>query len=336
MTPGVATFGTTQSGQSVRRIAIASDQLSASILTYGAALQDVRLRGTAHSLTVGSPDLRAYEGPMQYCGTIVGPVANRIGNARADIDGQTCHFDQNLGNHILHGGSAGTHAKIWTLTDHSPTHASLTLDLPYGQGGFPGNRQITARYDITATTLRLTLTATTDAATLMNLANHSFWRLDDAPTYSGHSLQIFADHYLPSAPSDNLPTGTISPVANTHLDFRQPRALTPKTDAPLDTNFCLSNSRQPLRQVARLTGTSGLKMDMATTEPGLQVFDGHILNLPYYPSNDGPPHRAYAGLALEAQFWPDAPNNPGFPEILLHPGDDWQQVTSWTFTTPRC
>lgn len=335
MTPGTEPCGQTAGGEDVHRVAISAGDLSAAILTLGCTLQDVRLAGIARSLTVGSPSLAAYQAEMGTCGSIVGPVANRIGNASATIDGRTWRFDAHYrGRHTLHGGSAATHSRIWRILDTGPDHASLGLDLPHGQGGFPGNRRITARYEIAAATLRLTLDATTDAATLMNLANHSYWRLDGAPTFAGQTLRIDADRYLPGTAEDVLPTGEIADVAGTRFDYRRGRALQAGAEGLLDTNFCLSNTRRPLRPVATLTGTSGLSMTLATTEPGLQVFDGHNLGLPRYPSNDGPPHRAYAGLALEAQFWPDAPNNPSFPSILLRPGADWRQITEWRFSRP--
>ncbi len=333
MTPGTDLFGQTAKGQDVHRIAISSGDLSAAILTHGCTLQDVRLSGIAHSLTIGSPDLRAYENEMGTCGSIVGPVGNRIGNARATIDGTTYQFDAHYnGKHTLHGGSAATHAQIWQIADTGPSHATLQLTLPDGHGGFPGTRRITAHWDVKDQTLRLTLDAETDAPTLMNLANHSYWRLSDTPTYLGHTLQVHADTYLPSTVEDVLPTGEIAEVANTRFDYRQPRPLQAGAEGLLDTNFCLSRTREPLREAATLTAPTGLSLTLATTEPGLQVFDGHILDLPAYASNDGPATQAYAGLALEAQFWPDAPNNPDFPSIILRPADPWRQITEWRFT----
>ncbi|MCG6902525.1 MAG: galactose mutarotase [Rhodobacter sp.] len=332
MTPGISIIGQTRTGETVHRVVLSDGALSASVLTLGVALQDVRLADVAHSLTVGSPSLAAYEDAMQTCGTIVGPVGNRIGNAHAVINGKACDFDANLnGRHTLHGGLAATHRKIWELADHQRDHALFHLTLPAGEGGFPGTRRLSARFDIAGPTLRLTLGAETDAPTLMNLANHSYWRLADQPDYSGLGVQIAADHYLPITAPDYLPTGEKRAVDNTRFDMRKTRRLDPATDGLWDNNFCLSQSRQPLRRVATLTGPTGLAMDMATTEPGLQVFDGHNLGRPDCPGNDGRAYVAHAGLALEAQFWPDAPNNPDFPDITLHPGDDWQQVTTWTF-----
>lgn len=331
MTP----FDTTTKGEPVHRITIANGPLSASILTLGVALQDVRLQGTPHSLTIGSPALAPYENEMQYCGTIVGPVANRIGGAAAQIDGKTHHFDANLnGQHTLHGGTSGTHSKVWTIADTGPAHCEFHLDLTHNAHGFPGNRYLSARYQITNTTLKLDLTAHTDAPTLMNLANHSYWRLTSEPSYAGQRLSIPADHYLPVTP-DALPTGEITPVQNTRFDFRNGRILQASSNEPLDTNFCLGTDRQPLREIAQLTCQNGLTLTMSSTEPGLQVFDGHNLNFPKISGNDGVPYLAFAGLALEAQFWPDAPNNPNFPDITLLPGTPYRQTTTWTFNSPR-
>lgn len=320
-------FGTTSDGTPVQRVRIASGRLSAAILTFGAALQDVRLSGVAHSLTVGSPSLAAYEGDMRYCGTVVGPVANRIGGAAARIGARLHRFDANENGNTLHGGRRGTQSRVWTLAGHGPAHAELHLHLPDGDGGFPGNRRLSARYDVDDAALTLTLAAETDAATLMNPANHSYWRLADEPDFCGHRLRIAADRCTPAGP-DGLPTGRIAPVAGTRQDFRAERVL---TTAPIDLNFCLSDGPRPLRPVAWLTAPSGLQLELATTAPGLQVFDGHILDMPDHPGNDGGAYGAHAGLALEPQSWPDAPNHAGFPQIELGPGQTWQQITRWTF-----
>ncbi len=328
----IETFGTTAHGETVQKITITDGSLTASILTFGAALQDVRLAGVPYPLTLGSPDLAAYEGEMCHAGTIMGPVANRIENASTEIDGKTYHFEKNfLDRHTLHGGSAGTHLKVWTLADHGPSDATLTLWLLDGDGGFPGTRHLTARFLVQDTTLSLALDATTDAPTLMNLANHSYWTLGPGATTHGHILTIHADRHLPSEPVTTLPTGTIAEVANTRFDYRQGRKLEDCTEGLLDTNFCLSDTSQPLRDIATLAAPDGISMTMASTEPGLQVFDGHILDYPDLSTTRGTAPVPYAGLALEAQFWPNAPHNPHFPAITLHPGQPWQQITTWTF-----
>lgn len=323
-TPGIAPFGTTASGQAVQRITLAMGPLSVALLTYGAILQSVRLAGVAHSLTLGSDRLADYEGPMHYHGALIGPVANRITGAAAEMDGRPHRFDANQDGRItLHSGQDGTHRRVWKLAELTETTASLAVDLPDGEGGFPGNRRLTARFSLHAdAVLRLDLSATTDAPTWINLANHSYWNLDGSPSWAGHRLWMPAEHYLP-VDSDLLPTGEVRAVADTEMDFRTAREITPGTPA-MDTNFCLAHQRRPLTPALRLTGTSGVTMEMATTEPGLQIYDGRGPRLPGSP--------AYEGLAIEAQFWPDAPHQPEFPDITLRPGALWQQRTEWRFS----
>ena len=201
----------------------------------------------------------------------------------------------------------------------------LTLDLPAGEGNFPGNRHVAAVFSVEdGNALRLNVTATTDALTLFNAANHSYWNLDGSENWAGHRLRIAADAYLPTTP-DFTPTGEICDVTGTAYDFRQTRAISP--GEPLfDNNFCLSSGPKALRDVLWLTGTSGLVMTIATTEAGIQVYDGR--------NAIRPGHAAHEGLAIEAQNWPDAPNHTGFPSIELKAGATYHQTTEWRFAKP--
>ncbi len=326
-------FGTGADGVRVDRLLLGAGDLSAAILTRGAILQDVRLKGVAHSLTLGFPDLAPYEGPMTSCGAVVGPVVNRIAGATAEIDGKRLEFEKNLnGRHVIHGGSTGTHRQIWRLEHHAPDEATLRLDLKDGEGGFPGNRTLRAAFSVLPPgTLRIVLTAETDAPTLMNLANHSYWRMDDAPTVAGQRLKIDADRYTERT-DEGLPSGEVVDVAGTRFDYREGRELDAGEAGIKDHNFCISETRVPLRPVAWLTGRSGVSMEMATTEPGLQVYDARNVNVPDHPTNDGPPAEPFCALALEAQHWADAPNQPHFPSIVLRPGESWRQETEWRFS----
>lgn len=319
----ITDFGQTSAGAQVQSITISAGDLRAEILTLGATLRHVALNGTAHSLTLGSVTLADYEDKMLYFGALVGPVANRITAAQTTLNGTKLQFDPNEKGNLLHGGSIGLHHKIWTIADVTPASVTLTLTLPDGEFGWPGTRHITARFKITApATLQLKITATTDAPTLMNIANHSYWNLDGSDHWQGHSLQIAADHTLP-VDAALLPTGEIAPVAGTPFDLRTPRVLTPG-QPPLDTNFCLSPAKQPLRDVATLTGASGLKMTLATTEPGLQIYDAQ---------RTARPHKTpYEGIAIEAQGWPDAPNHASFPSVQITPDHPYTQTTEWRFT----
>lgn len=326
MVPTAPHFGTTPEGTAVHKICLAAGGLTVSLLTLGAVVQSVRLAGIAHDLSPGSDHLPDYQGQMCHHGSLIAPVVNRLSHATAPINGRIHRFEANQdGRHTLHGGRAGSHLKVWHLADLGDAHAVLTLTLPDGEGGFPGNRRLTARFDLLPpATLRLDLTATTDAPTLMNPANHSYWNLDGTASWAGHSLRIVADHFLP-ATEDFRPTGEIRDVTGTAFDFRSPRRIQPGKPL-LDTAFCLSSRRQPLRDVLWLTGQSGVCLTVATTEPSIQVYDGR--------NALRPGHSRHEALAIEAQGWPDAPNHAGFPSIELAPGQTFRQITEWRLSPP--
>ncbi len=323
MQSGIETIGTTTSGVPVERITIAAGELTVSLLTLGAALRGVWLAGVPQNLTVGSDDVALYETAFRHHGTLIGPVANRITGAAARIAGVTHHFQPDPGSDLmLHSGPAGTHRKVWAVVDRSESHVTLGLTLPDGEGGFPGTRQVRATYRVSApATLRLEMAVTTDRATLINFASHAYWNLDGSATWFGHRLRIAADHYLPTTEAIT-PTGEIAAVAGTAFDFRAPRVA--ERDAPpLDTNFCVADRRRALTEVLELTGRSGVRMRLATTEPGIQIYDGRNVGAPGYP--------AYQAVAIEPQLWPDAPGHPGFPPIDLAPGEVYAPVSEWRF-----
>ncbi|WP_417264345.1 aldose epimerase family protein [Celeribacter sp.] len=325
-------FDKLQDGRTVHAITLSAGDLSATVLTYGAILNDVRLRGVPYGLTLGSSDIAAYEnGPMTYFGAIVGPVANRIAEAQAELDGETLEFDANEGPTTLHGGENGLHTEIWDIASLTATSLTLTLTLPHGKGGFPGKRFLTARYTVSApATLTLELTATTDAPTLINLANHAYWTLDGTTTTEGHVLQVFADRYLP-IDARLIPT-EITAVAGTAFDLREGRVLSPSAPQRYDHNFCLAETRGAVKPAAVLRGTSGVEMRMDTTEPGLQVFDAAPISSGNFAGHRGVPEIGFCGVALEAQGWPDAPNRPDFPSVRLDPDETYRQETRWQFS----
>jgi aldose 1-epimerase len=317
-------FGQLPDGHAVHRLTLSAGDLTVHLLTLGSILQQVWLTGVPHDLTLGSDRLDDYLNGMAWFGSIVGPVANRIGGARATVGGRPCQFESNfLGRHTLHSGAASVCHKVWTIAEQGPDHATLTVDLPDGDGGFPGNRRVTARWTVTApATLRLDITTTTDADTLVNLTNHSYWNLDGTPDWRGHTLRIAADR-VTAVDGDLIPTGALPDVADLSLDFRAARPPVPG-QPPIDHNFCLADARRAMTDVLWLTGTGGLTMTVATTEPGLQVYDG----LRGIRPGGGP----YEGLAIEAQGWPDAVHHAHFPSTLLPAGETVTQATEWRFT----
>ncbi|MCU0911126.1 MAG: galactose mutarotase [Rhodobacteraceae bacterium] len=306
-------FGTLADGRTVERLTIAAGGLTARILTLGAILQDVRIDGLPRSLTVGSDRLADYEGDLQYHGPIAGPVANRIGGAEAMIAGRPFRFTANEGPNTLHGGSAGTHRKLWRVEDHRADALTLALDLPDGEGGFPGNRSIAATFAAEApATLTLTIRAMTDAPTLINLTNHSYWQLSPDPRAT-QTLTCPAETRVALDPA-KIPTGAVTPVAGTAFDFRNGAAV---GAGAFDLCLCLAPGRRALTPAATLDA-GGLRLDVETTEAGLQIYDGH-------PGG---------GLAIEAQNWPGAAQHPQFPTDLLLPGETRVQVTRWRLSRP--
>lgn len=326
MTANITAFGTTASGDPVEAITLRNGDLTAVILTWGAVLQDLRLAGVPYSLTHGSDLLSDYEGDMRYHGSLIGPVVNRITGARAVIADEAYEFEHSAyGAVTLHCGSNGTHIKLWDIVAADASSVTLAIDLPHGEGGFPGNRQIAVRFWIDApANLRMEVTGTTDANTILNFANHSYWNLDGTPCWNGHTLQIDAHDYLP-ATEIFTPTGEVAAVEGTAFDFRTPRVITVNNPA-LDNCYCLGTERTALRDVVILTGSSGVQMTLATTEPGLQVYDGR--------NALRPGKSAYEGLAFEPEYWPDATNHAHFPQITLAEGDTYHQLTEWRFAKP--
>ena len=319
----ISDFGTGPDGAVVKAITLSAGALTVRVLTWGAILQSVRLRGIDHDLTLGSGDLADYLGDLRHHGSLIGPVVNRLTDARAKIAGVWHGFEVNFNDrHCIHSGAAGCHRQNWQVTGADATTCTLSLSLPDGAGGFPGNRRVTVRFAVAApASLTMTVSADTDAPTILNFANHSYWNLDGTADWSGHSLQIAADAFLPND-ADFKPTGEVRAVMGSDMDFRKSRAITP--GAPdLDTCFVLGRARVPLRDVLWLTGARGVSMTVATTEPGVQVYDQR--------GAQRPGQGVYEGIAVEAQGWPDAPNHPHFPGIEVAPGQAFSQVTQWRF-----
>ena len=306
----------------------------ARVLQWGACLQDVRHSAVPHALTMGVEDLTLYEGPMATAGGLIGPVVNRISGAAATLDGRAYAFEPRAdsGGATLHSGSAGTHRKLWEIVEHGPRHVTLRIDTPDGEGGFPGNRTATARYEVAGPALTLTVEAETDAPTWINFANHSYWNLDGSETIAGHALVSPAERYLP-ANEEGLVNGRIEDVEGTPLDFREGRGVKPGPPH-LDHALVLADGRRALAPAAVLTGASGLRLEIDTTEPSIQGYDGWKLKDVGAPDHQGRAIGAHRALALECQGWPDAPSHDRFPSVRLDPGETYRQMTVWRVVPP--
>lgn len=321
-------FGELPDGRSVERVRIGSGAMRAEFLTYGARVKSLHLDGHARSLVLGTSRIEPYLKHMAYYGALVGRFANRIGNAGFSIDGERFDTTRNFrGGHTLHGGHDGLHGRLWQIADAGTDHVVFTLLSPDGEEGFPGRLDVTARYEIVSTALVVTVEARADRPTPCSIASHAYFCLggDDVRT---HRLSIRADRYLP-VDDDLIPKGAPATVDATPFDFRTLREI---GQTRYDHNFCLSDARVSCRPVAMLQSADGtMMMTVATTEPGLQFYDGENTSLAV--DENGRAFPGFAGLCLEAQAWPDAPNRPDFPDSILRPGQLYLSETRYEFTT---
>ncbi len=313
--------------------------LNVSVTNYGASLQDVRLSGNPLPLVLGFSAPDDYASHSAHMGATAGVYANRIAAGQFTIDDVTYQLDRNENNRTtLHGGRQGTGTQIWDLIEADEEKAVFALTQPDGFMGFPGKIDLRCTYQITAKgTLAISYHATTSKPTFVNLAHHSYFRLDDAPDISGHELQVFADRYL-ETDDDNLPhDGAPVWVAGTAYDFRSQTKI---GNHNIDHNFCLdtkisakssahSSAQQfagaELRPVARLySPLSSLSLQVSSDQPGLQIYTAHHL-CEAAPNHHGRPYRAFDGICLEPQNWPNSPNRDDFPSSLLRPDEAYHQ-----------
>lgn len=309
-------------------IRLKSDTLEAWVHPTGATLVGLWLRGRPRSLVLGFAGASGYARIPIYAGAIVGPVANRIAKGQLTIGNDPWQMQTNDGPHALHSADQGLHARHWTIRSKSRHQVTLTCDLPDGDAGLPGNRVIEARYILQDEGgLDVHMSAISDRDTVMNLAHHPYWNLDGRETVSRHTLQIHANQYLPTD-AEMIPTGQIADVAHTDYDFRQFTAI--PVDRTLDANLCLARARRVTPALAaELVGSTGVHLTIETTEPGLQVYNGSGLPDIRVPMHPGQRLGPCAGIALEPQSWPDAPNNPEFPSISLPGGQMYRQHTRY-------
>ena len=324
-------FGYMPEGREVQLLSVRGGGLSANILDYGAVLQDLRLDGHPYPLVLGLNNFSSYLDNSPYFGATVGRCGNRIRDGHLKLGGSTHRLDRNLHRrHTLHGGSGGTGRRLWDIRSVSEDRVSLGIVLEDGDMGFPGQLDATVEFALLAGgVLDIVIEAESDAVTLCNLVHHSYFNLDGSDSISDHLLCVDANSYLP-VDHELIPTGEVKPVDGTRFDCRSFRPL--RQVLPVDHNFCLSRCRGELRPVARLKSVaSKVEMNIRTTEPGLQVYDGaHIDG--ELPGLSGRPMRAHAGIALEPQVWPDANHHAHFPQAVLRAGERYCQHTQFVFS----
>jgi aldose 1-epimerase len=291
--------------------------------------------GNKSSVVIGLSSLEDYQKNPPYFGAIIGRYGNRIGAAKFKLDGKTYTLAANNDKNHLHGGKKGFDKVVWDATPAADGTPSLTLNYlsKDGEEGYPGNLKVTVVYTLTDDdALNMEYTAETDKATPVNLTNHSYFNLtgDAGNSILNHSLMIDADNYTP-VDAGLIPTGEIKSVKGTPFDFTTPKAIGARIDSVAggyDHNYVLNRKDSSLALVAVLADSvSGRKLEVFTTEPGLQFYSGNFLNGSF--SSNGKPVQLRNALCLETQHFPDSPNKPKFPSTILKPGEKYHTVTKY-------
>ncbi|MDE3237087.1 MAG: galactose mutarotase [Bacteroidota bacterium] len=296
-------------------------------------------KGDRSSILLGFDSLSGYLAKPPYFGALIGRYGNRIANASFSLDGKTYKLSANDGKNSLHGGIKGFDKVVWdvkTIADSIPSLV-LTYLSKDGEEGYPGNLTVTVQYTLTDDNeLSIEYTAQTDKPTPVNLTNHNYYNLtgDHSNTILKHILFIDADKYTP-VDSTLIPTGELKDVKGTPFDFTTPTAIGARINSVkggYDHNWVLNRKDSSLQLVATVSDTlSGRKLDVYTTEPGLQFYSGNFLNGSIIGS-DGKPFNQHTGLCLETQHFPDSPNKKDFPSTILRPGEKYHSITKYKFS----
>ena len=329
-------FGRLPDGAAVEEVTIAAGDLVVKVITLGAIVRDVRLAGVDHPLVLGFDDLEGYLDHSPYFGAVVGRFANRIGGGRFTLDGTEYRLPVNERDRTqLHGGAEGFGRRNWRIVDHDAASVTLALESPDGDMGYPGRLAATCRYTVEApSTLRFEAEATADAPTIVNLAQHSYFNLDGTADILDHRVCIDADAYTPTD-AYLVPTGEIRAVDGSGFDRRVLAPIRRSENGArfaYDINYVVARERGAApRHQARLEGQGGIALDVWSTEPGVQFYDGSYVSVAV-PGLDGRRYGANAGCCFEPQLFPDAPNHPEFPSAVLRPGETYRQTTRFAFS----
>jgi aldose 1-epimerase len=338
-----AGFGVTASGESVSKWTIDDGELAVGVLSLGGIIHSLHAPdsgGQRDDVVLGFDQVAGYEASRGFVGALIGRLANRVAGGRFSLDGVRYELATNEGDTTLHGGPGGFHRRIWSVEPHADADgAGLRLGLvsPDGDQGFPGRLEVTVDYLLVPGQRRLKIhyQARTDRATVVNLTQHAYFNLSAAPAkgLDGHLLQVRADHYTP-VDGRGLPSGEIAHVIGTSFDLNQPQSL---DFLNLDHNLVLGDPLAPgapLRWAAALEQpASGRRLEVLSTEPGIQIYTGGGLDGTELGKGEVP-YRRGAGVCLETQHFPDSPNQPAFPSTTLRPGEEFSSRTEWRFSTP--
>ena len=350
-----APFGTLPDGTPATLYTLTSGSGSRVRLTdYGGTIVSVEVPdrdGRLGDVVLGFGSVEGYASDAAleanpYFGALIGRYGNRIARSRFPLDGETVVLAANEGPNHLHGGPAGFDKRMWSAEPFQRQGAvglRLSRVSPDGEEGYPGTLRVAVTVTFTGDDrLVLDYRATTDAPTVVNLTQHSYFNLTGDPSVpvGGHHVQVRADAFLPIDDAC-IPTGETCAVEGTPFDLRQPTLLSSRLDAGdaqiqlvrgFDHTFLLRSSPagEPVEAARVSKPVSGRVLTVATTEPGVQLYTGNALD-GRLRGKGGTPYGRWAGLCLETQHPPDAPNQPGFPSTVLRPGETFASRTVYTF-----
>jgi len=322
------------------------------IMNYGGAIVSAIVpdkNGNFADIVLGHDSFQGYLKANPYFGAIVGRYANRIAKGKFTLNGKVYTLATNNGQNHLHGGIKGFDKRIWNATPLI-TPNGVALKLSYlsknGEEGYPGNLNVVVTYTLNNNNeLRINYSASTDQTTIVNLTNHTYWNLAENGDILNHIIMINADKFTP-VDSTLIPTGEIKSVYGTPFDFRKFRPIGDQINADniqlkyanggYDLNWVLNkDEHDSLSLAARVTEPiSGRVLEVWTTEPGLQFYSGNFLDGSITGKN-GQIYKKHTAFALEAQHFPDSPNHPNFPSVVLKPGQEYKQTTIYKFKTIR-
>jgi aldose 1-epimerase len=326
--------------------------LEVDAITYGGIIVSLRTpdrNGRLDDIVLGLDTVDDYMERSPHFGAIIGRVANRIGGARFELDGTTYTLARNKGANHLHGGVRGFDKYIWDATPFAEDAAVgvvFTRTSPDGEEGYPGTLDVRVSYTLTdEDALVVDYRATTDRATPVNLTQHSYFNLRGAGDGDvlGHELMLAASAFTPTD-EGQIPTGEIRPVAGTPFDFRKPTPIGARIDADdvqlryaggYDHNYVLNDRDQEFHTMVPTLAAwvvereKGRTLEVRTTEPGVQLYTGNGLD--GVVGKKGHVYGPRSAFCLETQHFPDSPNQPTFPSIILRPGQVYRSRTVFAF-----
>ena len=334
-------FGHTKDGGAVTAFILENTNgVKVKLMTYGATIVSIETpdkQGLMADVVLGFHDIDGYQSADNpYFGATCGRFANRIGNGRFTLDGQTYSLASNNGNHSLHGGLVGFDKKIWDA-EIEDAAVKMSLVSPDGEEGYPGALSVEVTFSLSEEDeLTIEYKANTDKTTVINLTNHSYFNLAGGGAILNHLAQINADRYT-VVDDDAIPTGELRTVAGTEMDLLEPTPIGKSIESVqglgYDHNYCISQaSPGELTLAARVMDPeSGRTLECLTTEPGVQFYTGNFLD--GFKGKGGQTYVKHGGFCLETQHYPDSPNHPEFPSVELAPGEIYTQTCIYRFGT---